>query len=193
MKAALYLRVSTGEQTTENQRIELDRIALARGWQITKVYQDEGISGAKGRDRRPGFNELCNDATRRKFDVVMAWSVDRISRSLIDLITFMHELHGSGVQLYLHQQALDTTTPSGKLMFQMTGAFAEYEREIIRERVRIGIARAKAEGKRWGRKPVDPALAPQAVALRAKGLSAPKIGVKLGMSARSVWRLLKLK
>jgi len=191
MKVALYLRVSTGEQTTANQRLELERVATAKGWTVTKVYQDEGISGAKGRSARPGFNALCEDATRRKFDVVMAWSVDRISRSLQDLIVFMNDLHAAGVQLYLHQQALDTTTPSGKLMFQLTGAFAEYEREIIRGRVNAGIARAKAAGKRWGQKPVDPGKAEQALALRAAGRSSGKIAKELGVSVRTVWRLLK--
>src|SRR5690242_18058333 len=107
MRAALYLRVSTGEQTVENQSIELQRVATARGWSVVKVFQDEGISGAKARDKRPGFNALYEAATRRECDVVMAWSVDRISRSLTDLIDFMTHLHSSGVQLYLHQQALD--------------------------------------------------------------------------------------
>jgi DNA invertase Pin-like site-specific DNA recombinase len=97
------------------------------GWDIVKVYSDEGISGAKGRDKRPAFDMLCKDAARRQFDVVMAWSVDRLSRSLQDLVGFLSELHALKIELMLHQQGLDTTTPSGKAMFQMMGVFAEFE------------------------------------------------------------------
>lgn len=193
MKAALYLRVSTGEQTTENQRLELERVADLRKWSIVKVYADDGISGAKGRDKRPGFNALCTAAARHEFDVVMAWSVDRISRSLQDLITFMNDLNAQSVQLYLHQQALDTTTPSGRLMFQLTGAFAEYEREIIRGRIRAGLARAKSEGVQLGRESViTPELITQAAALKRQGAAAADIARSLKVSVRTVWRLLKL-
>lgn len=194
MKAALYLRVSTGDQTIENQRIELERVAAARGWTIADVFQDVGISGSKGRIHRPGFDELYTATTGSKYDVVMAWAVDRISRSLHDLIEFMNHLNACGVHLYLHQQALDTTTPSGKLMFHLTGAFAEYEREIIRERIRVGIARAKAEGVKFGR---TPTATTEYNIMRARELynedkSAPEIAFLLGISERSVWRLLKL-
>lgn len=192
MKAALYLRVSTGDQTIENQRLELERVATARGWTIAAVYDDVGISGAKGRVDRPGFDTLYNDALRHEFDVVMAWSVDRISRSLRDLIDFMNDLNLYGVQLYLHQQALDTTTPSGKLMFQLTGAFAEYEREIIRERVRVGVARYRAKGGRLGRPSVaNEAMVAEARAMKNAGHSASEIAAAVGASERTVWRMLK--
>jgi len=155
-RAALYLRVSTIEQTTANQERELREIAGRMGCDIVKVYKDHGISGAKGRDKRPGFDALCRDATKRQFDMVMAWSVDRLGRSLQDLVGFLSELHALGIDLFLHQQGLDTTTPAGKAMFQMMGVFAEFERSMIRERVRAGLARAKSEGKRLGR-PTIPA------------------------------------
>ena len=146
-RAVLYLRVSTIEQTTSNQERELRQAAERAGWEVTKVYRDHGISGAKSRDKRPAFDALCRDATKRQFDVVMAWSVDRLGRSLQDLVTFLSELHALKVDLFLHQQGLDTTTPAGKAMFQMLGVFAEFERSIIQERVRAGLARAKDEGK----------------------------------------------
>jgi len=147
-RAVLYLRVSTVEQTTANQERELSDVAARMGCEIVKVYRDHGISGAKGRDERPAFNALCRAAARREFDMVMAWSVDRLGRSLQDLVGFLAELHAAKIDLYLHQQGLDTTTPAGKAMFQMMGVFAEFERAMIQERVRAGLRRAQAEGKR---------------------------------------------
>src|SRR6478752_1512997 len=157
-QAVIYLRVSTIEQTTANQERELREIAARMGCEIVKVYKDHGISGAKGRDKRPAFDALCRDAAQRKFDVVMAWSVDRLGRSLQDLVAFLSELHALRIDLFLHQQGLDTTTPAGKAMFQMMGVFAEFERSIIQERVRAGLARAKAEGKQLGRPRIAPEL-----------------------------------
>ena len=150
-RAVLYLRVSTIEQTTANQERELRQVAERMGCEIVKVYKDHGISGAKGRDKRPAFDAMCRDASRRQFDVVMAWSVDRLGRSLQDLVGFLGELHALGIDLFLHQQGLDTTTPGGKAMFQMMGVFAEFERAIIQERVRAGLMRARGEGKQLGR------------------------------------------
>src|SRR3979411_3076002 len=154
-RAVLYLRVSTIEQTTANQERELREVASRMGCEIVKVYKDHGISGAKGRNQRPAFNELCRDATLRKFDLVMAWSVDRLGRSLQELISFLSELHALGIDLFLHQQGLDTTTPSGTAMFQMLGVFAQFERAMIRERVRAGLKRARAEGKQLGRPKIE--------------------------------------
>jgi DNA invertase Pin-like site-specific DNA recombinase len=134
MKAAIYLRVSTNDQTTENQRRELEAVAARLRHEIVAVYEDHGISGAKGRDKRPAFDRLHRDITRRKVDLVMAWSVDRLGRSLQDLVHFLDHVHSRNVGLYLHQQGLDTTTPAGKAMFQMMGVFAEFERAMIRER-----------------------------------------------------------
>src|SRR5437899_3809253 len=153
-RAVIYLRVSTIDQTTANQERELREIASRMGCEIVKVYRDHGISGAKGRDKRPAFDKLCRDAARREFDMVMAWSVDRLGRSLPDLVGFLSELHALKIDLFLRQQGLDTTTPSGKAMFQMMGVFAEFERAMIAERVRAGLARARSEGKRLGR-PLD--------------------------------------
>jgi DNA invertase Pin-like site-specific DNA recombinase len=158
MRVVMYLRVSTVDQTTANQERELRQVAERAGWQIVKVYKDHGISGAKGRDKRPAFDALHKAAMRREFDVVMAWSVDRLGRSLQDLIGFLSEINAAGVDLFLHQQGLDTTTPGGKAMFQMLGVFAEFEHSMIQERVRAGLARARSEGKRLGRPRIEPEL-----------------------------------
>jgi len=157
-RAVLYLRVSTLDQTTANQERELRQIAGRMGCEIVKVYKDHGISGTRGRDKRPGFDTLCRDATKRQFDVIMAWSVDRLGRSLQDLVAFLSEIHTLRIDLYLHQQGLDTTTPAGKALFQMMGVFAEFERAMIQERVRAGLRRARSEGKQLGRPRLDPEL-----------------------------------
>src|SRR5205807_7074581 len=152
--AVVYLRVSTIDQTTANQERELCEIAARMGCEVVKVYKDHGISGTRGRDKRPAFDKLCRDAARREFDMVMAWSVDRLGRSLQDLVGFLSELHALRIDLFLHQQGLDTTTPAGKAMLQMMGVFAEFERAVIQERVLAGLKRARAEGKKLGRLPI---------------------------------------
>ena len=145
-KAAIYVRVSTDKQTVENQLRELRQIAERRGWEVVHEYHDAGISGSKGREARPGLDEMLKDVQRRRFDVVMAWAIDRLGRSLIDLLGTIQTLEACGVDLYLDQQAIDTATPAGKLMFQITGAFAEFERSMIRQRVRAGLKRAVERG-----------------------------------------------
>jgi len=150
-RAALYVRVSTDHQSVENQIRDLRHVARRRGWGVIETYNDAGISGAKGRDKRPGLDALLKDASRGKFDVVLAWAIDRLGRSLIDLLSTIQHLEACKVDLYLDQQAIDTTTPMGKLVFQVTGAFAEFERSIIRQRVRAGLRRAVAQGKVLGR------------------------------------------
>src|SRR5262245_23424162 len=137
-RVALYARVSTGAQTTENQLLELRTVADRHGWTVVGQYVDEGVSGAKGRAHRPQLDALLNGVARREFDMIAAWSVDRLGRSLQDLLAFLLELQAKHVDLYLHQQALDTSTPMGKAMFQLCGVFAELERSIIQERVKAG-------------------------------------------------------
>jgi DNA invertase Pin-like site-specific DNA recombinase len=190
-RAALYLRVSTTDrQTTVNQERELQAVARRSAWQIVEVYKDHGISGAKGRDGRPAFDRLCKDATRRKFEIVMAWSVDRLGRSLQDLIGFLNDLHGVRCDLYLHQQAVDTTTPAGKALFQMLGVFAEFERSLIRARVLAGLKRAKAAGKVLGRPKVEQQIE-QAIRARLKTgkLGLRKIAKELGVGTSTVQRV----
>ena len=189
--AALYLRVSTDEQTTENQQRELTEAASRAGWEITAVYRDEGISGAKGRDKRPGLDAMLKDATRRKFDVVMAWSVDRLGRSLQDLVSMLTEIHAAGIDLYLHQQAIDTTTPAGRAMFQMMGVFAEFERAMIRDRVKAGMARAKAGGAKFGRPKIDEQLRLQIRDSLSAGLGIGKVARTYGVGTLTVQRIKK--
>jgi DNA invertase Pin-like site-specific DNA recombinase len=183
-RAALYLRVSTREQSTAMQRAALEEVAARAGWQIVAVYEDAGISGAKGRDQRPEFDRLLKDATRRRFDVVMAWAIDRLGRSLQHLIACLGDLHAARIDLYLHQQAIDTTTDTGRFFFQMLGAFAEFERSMIRSRVQAGIDRAKADGKRLGRPSTDMKVAAAIRASLAAGVSIRKAAAqhKVGIS-----------
>ena len=155
-RVALYLRVSTvNGQTTENQRRELAAWAKRARWPVVTVFEDAGISGAKGRDKRPGLDAALKAATRREYDVLAAWSVDRLGRSLVDLLGTLQELHAAGADLYLHQQAVDTTTPAGRALFSMLGVFAEFERAVIRERITAGQARARAQGKHLGRPRIE--------------------------------------
>ena len=192
-RAVLYLRVSTLDQTTANQERELRQVAERASWQIVHVYKDHGISGAKGRDRRPAFDALHKAAVRREFDVVMAWNVDRLGRSLQDLVGFLAQLHAAGVDLFLHQQGLDTTTPGGKAMFQMLGVFAEFERSIIQERVRAGLRRAVSEGKQLGRPRIAADLERSiSAALKARketGDSVRKIAARFGVDPSTVQRI----
>jgi DNA invertase Pin-like site-specific DNA recombinase len=188
-RAALYLRTSTTGQHTENQRLELERIADRRGWTITEVYEDFGISGAKGRDKRPALDRMLKDANRRRFDVAMAWSIDRVGRSLSDLLGTIQHLEAVGVDLYLDQQNIDTTTPTGRLLFQITGAFAEFERSIIRSRVNLGLARARAQGKRLGRRPVSADVVERIRAELATGAGILKTAKALGVGTGTVHRV----
>jgi DNA invertase Pin-like site-specific DNA recombinase len=189
MRVALYLRVSTGSQTVENQDAALRAVAPARGWTIVETYRDEGISGAKGRDKRPGFDRMWKDAARRKFDLVAAWSIDRLGRSLADLAAFMVEMQAFGVGLYLDKQAVDTTTPAGRALLQMAGVFAEFEREVIRERTIAGQARARAEGVRFGRPTILAAKAAPIVAGLKVGTGVVKLAKLHGVGVSVVQRL----
>jgi DNA invertase Pin-like site-specific DNA recombinase len=189
MRVALYLRVSTAEQTTDNQRQELMLAAQRHGWAIVKVFQDEGISGSKGRDKRPQFDALHKAIARREIDLVAAWSVDRIGRSLTDLIAFLGDIHSAGVGLYLHQQGLDTTTPSGRAMFGMLGIFAEYERAILQERTKAGLRRAVANGKVLGRPKVANEVESAVRASLAQGTGIVKTARALGIGVGTVQRI----
>jgi DNA invertase Pin-like site-specific DNA recombinase len=190
-RVAIYLRVSTSKQDTENQLRELSAVGERSGWEIWKVYEDAGISGAKGRDKRPGLDAMLKAVNAKEIDMVATWSVDRLGRSLTDLLGILQGLHDKGVGLYLHQQGLDTSTTAGKAMFQMLGVFAEFERGIIRERVNAGLARARANGTKLGRRRVEPAVEAQILALKAGGDGMLKIGRKLGVGTSVVQRVFK--
>jgi DNA invertase Pin-like site-specific DNA recombinase len=190
-RVAIYLRVSTSKQDTDNQLRELSAVADRSGWEIWKVYEDAGISGAKGRDKRPGLDAMLKAVNAKQFDLVATWSVDRLGRSLTDLLGILQELRDKGVDLFLHQQGLDTSTTAGKAMFQMLGVFAEFERGIIRERVNAGLARARANGTKLGWRRVDPAVEARILELKADGHGILKIGRKLGIGTSVVQRVFK--
>jgi DNA invertase Pin-like site-specific DNA recombinase len=190
-RAAIYVRVSTDKQTVENQLRELYQIAERRGWTVVEVYQDAGISGAKGRKDRPGLDSMLEDAQRRRFDVVMAWAIDRLGRSLIDLLGTIQTLEACSVDLYLDQQSIDTTTPTGRLMFQVTGAFAEFERSMIRQRVNAGLKRAVAAGKQLGRPRIDPALEKRIQSQLRAGKGMLKVAAECGVGSGTVQRIAR--
>ena len=189
-RIVIYLRVSTSKQDTENQRRELEAVAERSGWQVVKVYEDAGISGAKGRAQRPGLDAMLKAVNAREFDLVAAWSVDRLGRSLTDLLGILQSLHDKGIDLFLHQQGLDTSTSAGKAMFQMLGVFAEFERGIIRERVNAGLARAKEKGIKLGRRKVAPSVEERILALRKAGTGIVKIGRTVGVGTSVVQRVI---
>jgi DNA invertase Pin-like site-specific DNA recombinase len=157
-RAALYVRVSTSDrgQTIENQLQPLQEAARRLGWTVVAIHRDEGISGTKGREKRPGLDDLLKGVARGEFDIVAAWSVCRLGRSLPDLIGLLDELQSRDIDLYLHQQALDTSTPSGRMLFGMLSVFSEFERAMIRDRVMAGLDRARSSGTRLGRPPTAP-------------------------------------
>ncbi len=191
-RAAIYARVSTDGQTTENQVRELRLVADRHGWDVVATHTDDGVSGAKGRDKRPGFAALHMSIVRREVDVVAAWSVDRQGRSLQNLIGFLGELHAKDVDLYLHVQGVDNATPAGRAMFQMLGVFSEFERPMIQERVRAGLARARARGRRLGRpRKVTPQVMRRIEVARASGKSMRAIAKEAGVSAATVHTVLK--
>ena len=190
-RVALYLRVSTDQQTTENQRIELVKWAEQRGYEIVAVYDDNGVSGAKGRQYRKQFDELQKAAVRGEFDMVASWSVDRLGRSLKDLVAFLEELQGADVDLFLHQQALDTSTPAGKALFGMLGVFSEFERSMIQERVRAGLERAKQSGKTLGRPKVSKGVRDRVLAAHGDGMSIRKTAALVGVSVGTAHNIIK--
>ena len=202
-RAALYVRVSTDHQSVENQVRELKQVAERRGWTVIEVYRDAGICGSKGRDKRPGLEAMLKDANRRKFDIVMAWAIDRLGRSLIDLLGTIEHLEKVGVDLYLDQQNIDTTTPTGRLLFQITGAFGEFERSMIRQRVRAGlnvikeklardgkfVSKAGKVRRRLGRPGAEPDKIQRARRELAKGIGIGKVAREVGLGVGTVHRL----
>jgi DNA invertase Pin-like site-specific DNA recombinase len=188
-RAALYLRVSTDGQTTENQRRVLLDVAERRGWTVTATYEDAGISGAKGREKRPGFDAMLKDATRGRYDVLAFWSIDRLGRSTATVATTLVELEAAGVAIYAYKEAVDATTPHGRAMLQMAAVFAELERGMIRERVMAGLDRAKAQGVTLGRPKVAGGVETAIQQRLAEGHGMLRIAKDLGVGVSTVQRV----
>lgn len=202
LRASLYVRVSTDRQTTENQRRDLEKLCELRGWPVVKVYEDQGISGAKGREDRPGLDALLSDARRRRFDVAVFWSVDRLGRSTRQVTDSMGMLKDCGVAQFYLKESMDTSTPHGRAMLEMAAVFASLEREMIRERVNAGLARVKQElaaAKAVGRKPAkligrprtDPATEKRIRKLLGQGIGKVKIARTVGVGTGTVQRVAK--
>lgn len=187
MKAAIYARVSTSNhgQDVGMQTRELRQFCEARGWQVVGEYLDEGISGAK--DSRPELNRLMADAHRRKFDAVVCWKFDRFARSVSHLLRALETFDSLGIAFVSLSEQIDTTTPTGKMIFTVLGAVAELERSLIAERVRAGLRNARAKGKRLGR-PRVAVDAAEVARLRASGASWPAIARKMGVSVGKVYQ-----
>lgn len=191
LRAVIYARVSTTNQTVTNQLLELRQAAERMGWIVVAELTDDGISGAKGRDQRPAFDRLFHMVQRREIDVVMAWSIDRIGRSIQHLTSFMSEVQAMGIDLYIHQQAINTATPAGRMVFGIFSALGEYERELIRERINAGLARARAQGKKLGRPSnVNASVITSVKMLREKGHSIHTIAKQLRIGVGTTQKIL---
>lgn len=188
-RAAIYVRVSTSKQTTENQEHVLRQACADRGWDIAGVYDDTGQSGAKA--SRPALDEMLADATRGKFDVVLIWKLDRLGRSVIDLHNNAEHLKACGVDLCAYTQAIDTSTPTGKLMFTVLAAVAEFERETIIERINTGLETARRKGVRLGRPKIDGRVEQQIRTQLGAGVGMNKIAAQLGVGKLTVQRIKK--
>ena len=193
VRTAIYSRISTNDQTVSNQILELKDIANRKGYQIVAEFSDEGISGSKGRDQRSGFDNLIKGAIRKDFDLILVWSVDRLGRSLQDLVSFLNEIHSVDCDLYIHQSGIDTTTPAGKMMFQMCGVFSEFERTLIRNRVIAGQQRAKSEGKHIGRPSnLNDGLIHSIKYMREKGVGIRRIARDLNVGIATVYKVMEV-
>lgn len=188
-RCGIYLRVSTDQQTTENQLRVLNEVAERAGWNVVAVFEDAGISGAKGRDKRPGYDALLKAISRREIEIAAAWSVDRLGRSLPDLVAFLSDIQNRGCDLYLHQQAVDTSTPSGRMLFQMLAVFAEFERAIITSRITAGLDRARAKGVQFGRPNLSLDRRTKVQKALIDGLSIRQVAKATGVSTASVQRI----
>lgn len=185
-RVAIYTRVSTDSQTVANQLRELDAVAERMGWVIVERLADEGISGAKGRDKRPGYDRLMTMVARREIDLIACWSVDRLGRSLQHLVSFLGEINAKNVDIYIHTQGLDTSTPAGRAMFSMLSVFSEFERAILRDRIVAGLARST---KKSGRPSLDAHLEHRARKLLTDGTSINATAKKLGIGVATTHRI----
>ena len=183
------MRVSTKKQSVDLQLTDLRAVALRSGWEVTAIYQDEGFSGAKSKTDRPALKQMMMAAVRKEFDMVAIWSIDRLARSTVDLFHMMLDLRDKSIELYVHKQAIDTSTPSGRMMWQMLGVFAEFERALIQERVKAGIENARANGVKLGRPSIDKSIELRILKLRSTGMGMLKIARTLKVGTSQVQRI----
>ena len=192
-KVAIYTRVSTLDQTVDNQLIELRDHCSRMGWEIVKEYSDEGLSGTLSREKRPALNSLIKDAYRKKFDSVVCWDVSRIGRSMKELVLFLSDMKDKGVGICSVRQGFDTSTTMGEIMFQFVGILSSWEREMIRERTLAGLERAKSEGKTLGRRKVtNDKMTAKIIELRNEKKSIRQIASEVGVSIGTVSKTLKV-
>ena len=191
MSVAIYTRVSTKTQDTQNQIAALEEYAARSGITIAHRFTDVGVSGAKSRSERQGLDDLLKAVVRKEVSRVLVWDISRLGRSLKDLLATLTEIHESGAELYIHNQGIDTSNTTGKMMFQLLGMFAEFEREIIRDRVVAGIEKAKSKGKRLGRPSVAPITKKHVIQMSDIGWSQTRIAKKLDISQAKVSLILK--
>ena len=190
-KAVIYSRVSTNEQTVENQLQVLREVAEKRGLEVVREISDEGISGAKGRDERPGFDELIKGSVKNEWDIILVWDVSRLGRSLKHLVSFLEDIQSAHCDLYIHQSGIDTSTASGKMMFGMLSVFSEFERSMIRERVIAGQQRAVANGVKLGRKTnVNDGIITAVYHMRQNNVPIKRIAKDLQIGVGTVYKIL---
>ena len=190
-KAVIYSRVSTNEQTVENQLRVLREVAEKRGLEVVREISDEGISGAKGRNERPGFDELIKGSVKNEWDIILVWDVSRLGRSLKHLVSFLEDIQSARCDMYIHQSGIDTSTASGKMMFGMLSVFSEFERSMIRERVIAGQQRAKSEGKHIGRPTnVNDGIITAVYQLRQNNVPISRIAKDLQIGVGTVYKIL---
>ena len=193
MKVALYCRVSTStkDQTTENQLRELTAYCDRMDYEVTKIYEDQ-ISGAKTREKRPAYNELCKDAFLKKFDLVIAWDVSRFGRSLKEFVSFLGDMDDRGIGVVAVKNGLDTSSSTGKMMMKMIGVMEEWNREMLVERTKSGLARTRANGTKLGRKKItNPQMTAQIISLRNENKSIRAIATEVGVSTATIQRELR--
>ena len=192
MKCAIYSRVSTTDQHTENQVNKLRDIAKLKEYSVVKEFTDKGISGKHGRNIRTGFDALIKGAVSKEFDMILVWSVDRLGRSLQDLISFLNEINSVGCNLYIHNSQLDSSTPSGKMLFSLLGVFSEFERSMISSRVKLGLQRAVSEGKKLGRpSKLNDGLIHSIKYMKEQGVGIRKMSRDLGVGVSTIYRVLE--
>ncbi len=190
-KAVIYSRVSTNEQTVENQLRVLREVAEKRGLEVVREISDEGISGAKGRDERPGFDELIKGSVKNEWDIILVWDVSRLGRSLKHLVSFLEDIQSAHCDMYIHQSGIDTSTASGKMMFGMLSVFSEFERSMIRERVIAGQQRAVANGVKLGRKTnVNDGIITAVYHMRQNNVPIKRIAKDLQIGVGTVYKIL---